>query len=113
MAYCTASDVAIRLGLDTGQQDRAASRLTSVIARADVFIDECFREYGRAKPSASIGGGSYNTTLREIAADLAASIYLEDESVFHQSGSDPVRSNVLRARVHQELTRIAHAGLPA
>tara|TARA_Y100000592_G_C5444566_1_gene305281 strand:- start:593 stop:931 length:339 start_codon:yes stop_codon:yes gene_type:complete len=112
MAYCTASDVAIRLGLDTGQQDRAASRLTSVIARADVFIDECFREYGRGKPSLSIVG-DYNATLREIAADLAASIYLEDESVFHQSGSDPVRSNVLRARVQQELTRIAHAGLPS
>jgi len=48
--------------------------------------------------------------MREISADLAASLYLEDESMFNTSGSDPVRSNVLRQRATGQLTRIAHLG---
>ena len=171
--YCEASDVAIRLGLDSGQRDRANTRIESAIKRAGISIDQEFRNYGRNAPSSDIaestlngaitagvttitltdassfssaGNGSidgdsfkwtgkssndltgvtgvsydhHNNTkviegelahvVKEICADLAASIYLEDESAFHTSGADPVRSNVLRQRATMNLTRLAHLG---
>ena len=173
MSYCSASDLSIRLGLDNAQRDRAATRITSVIRRSGVVIDQMFRDYGRDVPSdhtaettlngavsagattitltsasgfstagngnidgdsfkwtgkssndlTGVTGVSYNHSsgvtvqegemahvLREIAADLAASIYLEDEAAFHSAGADPVRSNVLRARAEMSLTRLAHLG---
>ncbi len=173
MGYCEAADVGIRLGLDSGQRDRAATRITSAIRRAGISIDQEFRNYGRNAPSSDIaestlngaisagattitladassfstaGNGSidgdsfkwsgkssndltgvtgvsydHNTAtkviegemahvIKEICADLAASIYLEDETMFHTSGADPVRSNVLRQRATMNLTRLAHLG---
>lgn len=173
MGYCTASDVAVRLGLDSGQRDRAATRIASAIRRAGVDIDQTFRDYGRNSPSSytasttlngvivagattitltsgtgfaaagtgNIDGDTFKWTgksthdltgctgidfghadgvavqqgefaeiTREICADLAAAIYLEDESAFHTSGADPVRSNILRARGNGSLVRLAHLG---
>tara|TARA_R110000824_G_scaffold186790_3_gene368028 strand:+ start:759 stop:1289 length:531 start_codon:yes stop_codon:yes gene_type:complete len=173
MGYCSASDVSIRLGLDSGQRDRAASRISSVIRRATVVIDQMFRDYGRNAPSSSIASstlngavvagattitltsgtdfatsgtgnidgdtfkwtgksthnltgctgidfghssgvlveaGEFAAVIREISADLAASIYLEDESAFHTAGADPVRSNILRTRSEAALVRLAHLG---
>lgn len=171
--YCSKNDISLRLGLDSAQRTRADSRLESVIRRAAIEIDQCFRDYGRDVPSDAIAsstldgaisagatsitlndassfstsgngdidGDSFSWTgkssndltgcvgisfehhnaskvkegemvhvLREICADLAASLYLEDESVFHTSGSDPVRANVLRERSMSQLTRLAHLG---
>jgi hypothetical protein len=48
--------------------------------------------------------------LKEICADLASAIYLEDDAAFHQSGVEAVRSNVLRMRGNGELQRLAHLG---
>jgi len=48
--------------------------------------------------------------LREVCADIAAAYYLEDETAFHTSGADPLRSNVLRERGVGNLKRIAHLG---
>jgi len=54
--------------------------------------------------------GEFAHVLREICADLAASIYLEDEAVFHQNPADSVRSNVLGQRGRMHLVRLAHLG---
>lgn len=54
--------------------------------------------------------GEFAAVIREVCADLSASIYLEDESAFHQAGADPVRSNILRMRGTGELRRLAHLG---
>lgn len=59
---------------------------------------------------ATVEQGEFANVIRETCADLAASIYLEDESMFHQTGGDPVRSNVLRMRATAELKRLAHLG---
>lgn len=108
MTYCTNADVSIRLGLDSAQQTRAASRLTSAIARATININQEFRDYGRTAPTGATG--TMAGVLKEICADYAASIYLEDDTAFHTSGSDPLRSNVLRIRATTELKRLAHLG---
>ena len=108
MTYCTETDVAIRLGLDSTQRTRASSRITSAITRATVYIDQEFRDYGRAAPTGATG--TMAAVLKEICGDLSASIYLEDDTAFHTSGSDPVRSNVLRQRALEELQRLAHLG---
>ena len=60
--------------------------------------------------ASAVKEGEMVHVLREICADLAASLYLEDESVFHTSGSDPIRANVLRERSMSHLTRLAHLG---
>jgi hypothetical protein len=111
MTYCTNTDVAIRLGLDSAQKARAATRITSAVSRATIQIDQEFRDYGRAAPTGA--SGNMGAVLKEICADLSASIYLEDESAFHQAGADPVRSNVLRTRGIGELRRLAHLGTVA
>lgn len=108
MSYCTNADVSIRLGLDSAQQTRASSRITSAITRATVYIDQEFRDYGRAAPTGATGNDA--AVLKEICGDLSASIYLEDDTAFHTSGSDPVRSNVLRQRALEELKKLAHMG---
>jgi hypothetical protein len=58
----------------------------------------------------TVSNGEFAHVLREISADLAASLYLEDDAMFHTSGGDPVRSNVLRQRATAELKRLAHLG---
>tara|TARA_Y100001972_G_scaffold125252_2_gene176067 strand:- start:947 stop:1282 length:336 start_codon:yes stop_codon:yes gene_type:complete len=108
VTYCTETDVAIRLGLDSAQRTRASSRITSAISRAVVYINQEFRDYGRAAPTSATGEDA--AVLKEICGDLSASIYLEDDTAFHTSGSDPVRSNVLRQRALEELQRLAHLG---
>ena len=173
MGYCTNADVGSRLGLDSGQRDRASSKITSVIRRAGLDIDQEFRYRGRDTPSTNtvsntldgaivagattitltsgtsfssagngyIGSDSFAWTgkstndltgctniswdhadgetveegefgqlLRSICADLGAAYYLEDESAFHQSGADPIRTNVLRERAMDYLQRLAHLG---
>jgi len=173
MGYCSATDVSIRLGLDSGQRDRAATRISSAIQRAGINIDQEFRDYGRPSPSSftaasslngaisagdtsitltdatsfsSAGNGNINSdsfiwtgkaanvlsgvtgidfahtsgesveegemaaVIREICADLAGAIYLEDDTAFHTSGSEALRSNVLRQRGTGELKRLAHLG---
>jgi len=171
--YCSNADVGMRLGLDSNQRTRAATRITAAIRRASIGIDQEFRYYGRDAPTKSIASNTLNgaitagaTTitltdassfssagngdvngdsfawtgkstndltgvtglsfdhdtgdavtegemahvLREVCGDLAAALYLEDETAFHQSGSEPVRSNVLRERGESNLKRIAHLG---
>jgi hypothetical protein len=171
--YCSNADVGMRLGLDSAQRTRAATRLTAAVRRSSVDIDQEFRYYGRLAPTKAIttttlngaitagattitltsgtsfssaGNGDVNGdsfawtgkstndltgvtglsfdhdsgdtvtegemahVLREVCADLAAAYYLEDEAVFHTSGSDPIRSNVLRERGGLNLKRIAHLG---
>ena len=171
--YCSNADVGMRLGLDSAQRTRAATRLTAAVRRGSVDIDQEFRYYGRTAPTkgiasttlngaivagattitltsgasfSSAGNGDVNGdsfawtgkstndltgvtglsfdhgsgdtvtegemahVLREVCADIAAAYYLEDEAVFHTSGSDPIRSNVLRERGELNLKRIAHLG---
>ena len=171
--YCSNADVGMRLGLDSAQRTRAATRLTAAVRRGSVDIDQEFRYYGRTAPTkgiasttlngaivagattitltsgasfSSAGNGDVNGdsfawtgkstndltgvtglsfdhgsgdtvtegemahVLREVCADIAAAYYLEDEAVFHTSGSDPIRSNVPRERGELNLKRIAHLG---
>lgn len=108
MTYCTNADVSLRLGLDAAQRTRADSRITSAVTRAGIMIDQEFRDYGRDAPTGATG--TMAAVLKEICADLSASLYLEDDAMFHTSGGDPVRSNVLRQRGTAELKRLAHLG---
>jgi len=48
--------------------------------------------------------------LREICADLAAALYLEDESTFQRTEGEGLRANVLRERAIEYLRRLAHLG---
>lgn len=172
--YAETDDVGSRLGLDSAQRLRANGRLTSVLRRAGIDIDQMFRDYGRDVPSTylaestlngaitagattitlndasgfstagngNIDGDSFKWTgkssndltgctgisfdhqnntkvqegemahvLREIAADIAASYYLEDEAVFQTANNDgSVRANYLRERGFNNLHRLAHLG---
>tara|TARA_R100001443_G_scaffold114843_1_gene131443 strand:+ start:3985 stop:4512 length:528 start_codon:yes stop_codon:yes gene_type:complete len=54
--------------------------------------------------------GEMAHVLREICADLAASLYLEDESTFQRTDGEGMRASVLRERTKQSLTRLAHLG---
>ena len=171
--YCSNADVGMRIGLDSAQRTRAATRLTAAVRRASIDIDQEFRYYGRTAPTKSIASSTLNGAitagaititladassfstagngdvngdsfawtgkatndltgvtglsfdhangdtvtegemahvLREVCADIAAAYYLEDETAFHTSGADPLRSNVLRERGESNLKRIAHLG---
>lgn len=81
--YCSTSDVASRMGLDSGQRSRAATRLTSAIRRATIDIDQSFRDYGRAVPSKSIA----ETTLNGSVAAGATTITLTSASSFSTAGN--------------------------
>jgi len=55
--------------------------------------------------------GEFAHVLREICADLAASYYLEDESLFQTTGPEGgLRGIALRERGEKNLTRLAHLG---
>jgi hypothetical protein len=54
--------------------------------------------------------GEMAHVLREVCADLAASIYLEDESTFQRTESESMRANTLRERSTEQLRRLAHLG---
>ena len=72
--YCTNADVSLRLGLDSAQRARAATRLTSAIRTATVYIDSIYRDYGRNTPSREIA----TNTLNGAVAAGATSITLTD-----------------------------------
>jgi len=49
--------------------------------------------------------------LREVCADLAASYYFEDESLFQTGGTEgSLRGSSLRDRGTMNLRRLAHLG---
>jgi len=55
--------------------------------------------------------GEMAHVLREICGDLAASYYLEDESMFQTTSTDgSLRSGALRNRGEKNLMRLAHLG---
>ncbi len=81
--YCTNADVSLRLGLDSAQRVRAATRLTSAIRRATVYIDSIYRDYGRDTPSREIA----TTTLNGSVAAGATSITLTSSSSFSSAGN--------------------------
>ena len=81
--YCSISDVGSRLGLNSGQRDKANTRLTSAIRRATIDIDQCFRDYGRDVPSREIA----STTLSGAVAAGANTITLTSASAFSSAGN--------------------------
>lgn len=81
--YCSNSDVAGRLGLDAGQRARADTRLESVIRRASIEIDMCFRNYGRNAPTTNI----VESTLDGATTAGATTITLNDASSFSTAGN--------------------------
>ena len=68
--YCTTSDVASRMGLDSGQRSRASTRLTSAIRRATIDIDQTFRDYGRDVPSDHIAETTLNGAISAVLQRL-------------------------------------------
>lgn len=84
--YCTTSDVGSRLALDSAQRSRASNRLTSVIRRATIDIDQTFRDYGRDVPSDHIA----ETTLSGAISAGATTITLSDASGFSSAGNGNV-----------------------
>ena len=174
MAYCSVSDVSLRLGLDSAQRTRASSRIESAIRRAAIHIDSVFRDFGRDSPGGTIvettlsspidistdstqmrlsstngfsssgGNGSVDgdafkytgisgdyltgvtgldydhasgSTVRfgefahimlEVAADIAAGLYFQDEAVF--SSESEMRSPMFMARGNELLYRYARLG---
>lgn len=55
--------------------------------------------------------GEFAHVLREICADIAASYYLEDESLFQTTGPEgSLRGIALRERGETNLKRLAHLG---
>lgn len=81
--YCTTSDVGSRLALDSAQRTRATNRLTSVIRRATIDIDQMFRDYGRDVPSDHIA----ETTLNGAISAGATTVTLTDASSFTTAGN--------------------------
>lgn len=81
--YCTTSDVGSRLALDSAQRTRATNRLTSVIRRATIDIDQMFRDYGRDVPSDHIA----ETTLNGAISAGATTVTLTDASSFSTAGN--------------------------
>ena len=83
MAYAETADVGSRLGLDSAQRLRANNRLTSVIRRAGIDIDQMFRDYGRDAPSDHIA----ETTLNGAISAGATTVTLSDASGFSTAGN--------------------------
>tara|TARA_R110001592_G_scaffold360583_1_gene669212 strand:- start:932 stop:1459 length:528 start_codon:yes stop_codon:yes gene_type:complete len=81
--YCTTDEVSLRLGLDSAQRLRAATRITSAIRRATVYIDSIYRDYGRDTPSREIA----TTTLNGSVAAGATTITLTSASSFSSAGN--------------------------
>ena len=84
--YCSTADVAQRLGLDAAQRTRSASRLGSVIRRATVEIDSCFRNYGRDAPSRETA----SSTLNGGVSAGATTITLASGTGFSNAGNGNV-----------------------
>ena len=84
--YCSVADAGQRLGLDSAQRTRANSRITSVIRRATIKIDQIFRDYGRDAPSREIA----STTLNGAISANATTITLTSASSFSSAGNGNV-----------------------
>ena len=84
--YCSNADVANRIGLDAGQRTRAASRLESVIRRASIEIDMCYRDYGRTSPTSHLA----ENTLNGAVTAGANSIVLTSGTDFSTAGNGNV-----------------------
>lgn len=54
--------------------------------------------------------GEFAHVLREICADLAASIYMEDEGLFQGNETSKTRGEIVRKRAMSSLRRLAHLG---
>ena len=81
--YCSNADVGMRLGLDSGQRNRADTRLTAAVRRATIDIDQEFRGYGRDVPSREIG----ETTLNGAVVAGATTITLTSGTDFASAGN--------------------------
>ena len=81
--YCSNDDVSLRLGLDSAQKIRAATRITSAIRRTTVYVDSIYRDYGRPTPSREIA----TTTLNGSVAAGATTITLTSSASFSATGN--------------------------
>lgn len=54
--------------------------------------------------------GEFAHVLKEICADLAASIYMEDEGLFQGNETSKTRGEIVRKRAMSSLRRLAHLG---
>lgn len=81
--YASTEDVGSRLALDSAQRLRANGRLTSVLRRACIDIDQMFRDYGRDVPSTYIA----ESTLNGAITAGATTITLSDASGFSSAGN--------------------------
>ena len=84
--YCSNADVGMRLGLDSAQRSRAATRLTAGIRRATIDIDQEFRSYGRDTPSKGIA----TTSLNGVVAAEATSVVLTSGTGFTAAGNGDI-----------------------
>jgi len=78
---------------------KSSNQLTGV---TDITLDHA--------SGVTVQEGEMAHVLREICADFAASIYLEDESTFQRTDGEGMRASVLRERTESTLTRLAHIG---
>lgn len=60
--------------------------------------------------SVTVQESEFAHVLREICADVAAAVYMEDESVFQGRESDKARGHTIRKRAMEHLRRLAHLG---
>ena len=81
--YCSTSDVGSRLSLNSAQRTQASSRLTSVIRRATIDIDQEFRDYGRDTPSRE----SAETTLDGAHSVASTTVDLASGGAFGVPGN--------------------------
>ena len=89
MGYCSNADVGSRLGLDSGQRDRASSKITSVIRRAGLDIDQEFRYRGRDTPTTD----TISTTLNGAVVAGATTITLTSGTGFSATGNGYIGSD--------------------
>lgn len=80
--YCTITEVGSRLGLNNAQRTQASSKLTAVLVRATIEIDQEFRDYGRGAPSGEMG----KTTLSNPIIVGATVIPLASNNDFSTTG---------------------------
>jgi len=59
--------------------------------------------------NSAVNEGEMAHVLREICADIASALYLEDESTFQRT-DDGLRATALRERATHSLKRLAHLG---
>ena len=92
MGYCSNADVSLRLGLDSGQRDRAASRITSALRRSAIEIDQTFRDYGREAPSSNTA----STTANGAISTGDTTITLTSATSFSTAGTGNVDGDTFK-----------------